>query len=286
MPRTLVTAEHIATYQRDGTVMIPGAFIDWVEPLSAAIDTVLDGQRRGIVADTPSDNWQNPIRVQEAFGGGTIAQNLVPHDERFAHWLSRSAAGEMCAAIMQSRRVRYWIDASFVKSEDAAEEGTPWHNDTCTWPFWGEQMVILWIALTDIGVDDGPLISVRASHGGNGRYYSTFFPETDTIPPGYRPWQELLDQVTAPDAQILTWTMAAGDCLFMHPNTVHGSRPRAARNTAPRRAFSTRWLGDDVVYRPDGLTARLTQRINGHPAMLYGEPPGDSAIPITWPPRP
>jgi ectoine hydroxylase-related dioxygenase (phytanoyl-CoA dioxygenase family) len=80
--------------------------------------------------------------------------------------------------------------------------------------------------------------------------------------------------------------MAAGDCLFMHPNTVHGSRPRAARNTAPRRAFSTRWLGDDVVYRPDALTARLTQRINGHPAMLYGEPPGDSAIPITWPPRP
>ena len=68
--------------------------------------------------------------------------------------------------------------------------------------------------------------------------------------------------------------------------TVHGSLPRAARNATPRMSFSTRWLGDDVVYRPDELTARLTERLNHHPALRYGEPPPASAIPISWPPAP
>ena len=280
----LISTEQLATYQRDGTVKIPGAVTDWVEPLSAAIADVLERHRLGVLEGTPPNSFQNEIRVDEEFGGGIIALNLVPHDSRFSDWLRRSPTAEMVAAVTQSKRVRYWIDASFVKTEDAAAEGTPWHNDTCTWPFWGEQMVILWVALTDIGLEDGPLTTVRGSHHGDGRYYSTFFPESETIPPPpYKPWQALLDQVTAPDAVILTWTMAAGDCLFMHPSTVHGSLPRAARSTVPRLSFSTRWLGDDVIFRPDDLTRPMTERLNDHPAMRYGEPPGEAAIPITWP---
>ena len=280
---TLISPDQLATYRRDGTVLVPGAFTDWVESLSAAIAAVLERHRRGELPDRPRNSFQNEVRVDEEFGGGIKALNLVPADSRFADWLRHSPAAPMVAAVTQSERVRYWIDATFVKSEVAAAEGTPWHNDTCTWPFWGEQMVILWIALTDIGPADGPLTTVRGSHHGDGRYYSTFFPETDRIPPPYKPWQELLDLVAAPDAEILTWTMTAGDCLFMHPSTVHGSAPRATRSTTPRLSFSTRWLGDDVIFKPDDLTRVMTERLNDHPAMRYGEPPGEAAIPITWP---
>lgn len=257
-------------------------FADWVEPLSGAIESTIQRYRANELADAVPGNFQNPVRIVDEFGGGTMALNLVPHDPRFAQWLSRSPAARMTARIMGSGRVRYWIDASFVKAEGAASQGTPWHNDTCTWPFWGEQMAILWIALTDIGPDDGPLTTVRGSHRGDGRYYSPFFPPTEQMPAPYKPWQALLDQVTAHDAELLSWTMARGDCLLMHPSTVHGSAPRRATQAPPRMSFSTRWLGDDVVFKPDPLTAPLTEALNDHPAMQFGRPPAEEVIPVTW----
>ncbi len=133
----LITTSHIDKYRRDGTVLIRGAFTDWVELLSAAISAVIERQRRHDLPGAVPGNFQNPIRVLEEFGGGSMALNLVPYDSRFADWLRQSPAAEMTANIMASSRVRYWIDASFFKGEDAAAEGTPWHNDTCTWPFWG-----------------------------------------------------------------------------------------------------------------------------------------------------
>jgi len=44
-----------------------------------------------------------------------------------------------------------------------------------------------------------------------------------------------------------------------------------------------RWLGDDVVWNPDDLTGRMTERINNHPDMRRGQPPPDSVIPVAWP---
>ena len=275
-----VTQAHIETYKRDGTVLIPGVFTDGVEPLEEAVLSVIEGQRAGTVkADDVVSGYQNELRIVENFGGGAMALNIVPYHPGFEDWLDRSPAAQMVAEIMQSERVRFWVDATFLKEENTASEGTPWHNDTCTWPFWGDQMTILWIALTDVDEDNGPLTTVRGSHVGDGRYYSTFFPPDQTPPDGYKPWQKLLDQAEGPDADIQTWTMKQGDCLFMHPTTIHGSKPRRADTGKPRLAFSTRWLGDDVVWKPDPLTERL----NTHPDMTFNAPPPDHVIPVRWP---
>lgn len=279
-----VTGQHIGIYERDGTVLIPGAFADWVEPLEQAVMDVITGHRSGAIhPDDVRSGYQNELSIWENFGGGAMALNIVPHHPGFEEWLADSPAAEMAAAIMRSEQVRFWVDATFLKEEGAASEGTPWHNDTCTWPFWGRQMTILWIALTDVQDDNGPLTTVRGTHTGDGRYYSTFFPEDQTPPDGYRPWQELMDQAEDPNADIQTWTMQRGDCLFMHPTTIHGSKPREASTGKPRLAFSTRWLGDDVVWKPDPLTERMTERLNDHPAMTFNAPPPDSVIPVRWP---
>jgi hypothetical protein len=281
---TGITAEQIEIYERDGTVLAEGAFADWIAPLRESVLAVIDGYRAGTL--TPDDAhcvFQNPLRIFEQFGGGAMAQNMVPYHAGFADWLERSPAAEMAANVMGSDKARFWIDASFLKEENQAAEGTPWHNDTCTWPFWGRQMSILWVALSDVGPDDGPLITVRGSHAGDGRFYSPFFPQDQEPPAGYRPWQELMDQVESPDADIQTWTMSAGDCLLMHPNTVHGSAPRLADQGAPRLSFSTRWLGDDVVWKPDPLTEPLAVELSNHPGMTFDAPPPDEMIPAQWP---
>lgn len=279
-----ITETHIETYERDGTVLIPHVFADWTKPLEHAALTVIKGQRSGAIKEEDSvSGHQSALRVVENFGGGAVALNIVPHHANFERWLIESPAAKMVSQIMRSKQVRFWIDATFIKEEGAASEGTPWHNDTCTWPFWGNQMAILWIALTDVDKDNGPLTTVRGSHVGDGRYYSTFFPENESPPPGYKPWQDLLDQAERPEAEIQTWTMQRGDCLFMHPTTIHGSKPRASMRAPPRLAFSTRWLGDDVVWKPDPLTARMTAHVSNHPDMTYDTPPPDSVIPTRWP---
>jgi ectoine hydroxylase-related dioxygenase (phytanoyl-CoA dioxygenase family) len=279
-----VTAEQIATYDRDGAVRVPGLFATWVDPLREAVLEVIGRARRGALSEeSVRSHHLNPAKVIEEFGGGAMALNIVPHHPGFDTWLQHSPAAQVTAAIMQSTRSRFWVDATFLKDQAGATAGTPWHNDTCTWPFWGRQMTILWIALTDVDADNAPLTTIRGSHAGDGRYYSTFFPQDQAPPPGYRPWSELLAQAEGPDAEVQVWTMQRGDCVLMHPSTIHGSRPRAAGQGQPRLAFSTRWLGDDVVWKPDALTARMTERLNDHPAMVHGAPPPDSVIPVQWP---
>lgn len=278
-----ITKDQIERYEQDGTVIIPNLFDDWVEPLSVAVLGVIERDREGIEQPIcPGFDYLNPLNVVEEFGGGAMALNVFAHDPTFGLWLEKSVAAEVAARAMASSRIRFWIDACFFKDQDGAAEGTPWHNDTCTWPFWGQQMTILWVALTDIGPEDGPLVTVRGSHTGDGRYYSPFFPETDKLPPPYKPWSELMAIAESPSAEIQSWTLNAGDCLLMHPSTVHGSSPRRATTGRPRLSFSTRWLGDDVVWNPDALTAPMTQRINEHPDMIPGAPPPDSIIPVSW----
>jgi ectoine hydroxylase-related dioxygenase (phytanoyl-CoA dioxygenase family) len=280
---SLISQTHIDSYDRDGTVRVEQAFGDWVSSLSEAVRDTIAGHRAGDPRFRGTrSTTQNEMSVIDSFGGGVMALNMVPHEPIFARWLADSPAAEMAAAIMQSRVARYWIDATFIKDQPGASEGTPWHNDTCTWPFWGRQMAILWIALTDIGLDDAPLTTVRGTHEGDGRYYSTFFEPTDSPPPPYKPWSELVAKAEAPGAEIQTWTMRAGDCLFMHPSTIHGSRARGSGGRE-RLAFSTRWLGDDAVYRPDPLTERMAAPFKDDPRMTHGAPPPDDVLPPSWP---
>lgn len=272
----------IARYQRDGAVLVERVFADWVDSLSAALSNALRRCRTGdTIPRDPRFRYQNEPTIVEPFGGGAMALNVMSLDSRFSRWLDESPAAELVATAMGSRTSRFWVDASFVKDQGKAAEGTPWHNDTCTWPFWGNQMVILWIALSDISLDDGPLTTVRGSHHGDGRYYSPFFPPSDDPPPPYKPWERLIKQTRNTD-KIETWTMRRGDCLLLHPSTIHGSAPRMAKGDGHRVSFSTRWLGDDAVWNPDSLTAPMTTEFIDDPAMIVGSPPPESVLPITW----
>jgi hypothetical protein len=67
---------------------------------------------------------------------------------------------------------------------------------------------------------------------------------------------ENLEQLPDIDAHrdeynILSWVLEPGDALLFHARTVHGARGNKSPNTA-RRAITTRWCGDDVVFRPLG----------------------------------
>ncbi|MCS6987577.1 MAG: phytanoyl-CoA dioxygenase family protein [Sphingomonadaceae bacterium] len=272
--------EHVAQYAAEGCTRIEGAFdARWVERLLAAIERC----RAAFATGCPprlvgSVGPRNPPSIHRTGEGGIQLRNCMSTDTTFLDWLRSSPAAELVGRITGARSVRFWMDATFIK--EAADPGTatPWHNDVCTFPFQGEQQPSLWVALTDVGPEDAPLLTLAGSNHDRWRYHSPLSRQ-DVRLPGYRPWDELLARATAPDADIRVWTARAGDALLIHPRTIHASR--AAGRGRRRVAFTTRWLGSDVVWAPDALSVHVAG-LSDHPAMVPGAPPPDALFPVLW----
>ena len=49
--------------------------------------------------------------------------------------------------------------------------------------------------------------------------------------------------------ELLTWDMEPGDCLVHHSFAVHGA-PGISTQSGRRRAYATRWFGEDVDFDP------------------------------------
>jgi hypothetical protein len=281
-----VSTDQIESYQRDGIVHLPGVFEDWVGPLLGAIDRVVARSAEpGYALQKPFRFApQSPLRVAGGAGGvqvgGTMALHAVPHDPVLERWVHESPAAALAGEITGSRLMRYWQDAIFIK-QGGGDDGTPWHNDYCTWPFRGEKLPILWIALTDVGPEDAPLVTVRGSHTDPWRYYSPMSQPGLPVTDEYHAWDELLARPTAPGSVRDTWCVRAGDALLMHAKLIHCSEPRRASQPGRRVSFSTRWLGDDAIWFPDAYSYRI-EPLHADPRMRSGEPPPATLFPPVW----
>jgi ectoine hydroxylase-related dioxygenase (phytanoyl-CoA dioxygenase family) len=275
------------TYERDGVVHLPAAFdARWVARLREGIERVIERSRDPAWPREREFRYspQNPLSVSGGTGGvtvgGTMAMHVVPHDPVFEEWIRESPAAALVGDVVGARHLRYWQDAVFIK-EGRGDDGTPWHNDYCTWPFAGERLPILWIALDDVGPEDAPLVTVRGSHTDPWRYYSPMSPPGLAVTDQYHAWDELLAKATNPDAVLDVWTVRAGDALVMHSKLIHCSRPRTSAKPGRRTSFSTRWLGDDAIWAPDPYTFRI-EKLLAHPRMVPGRAPPDELFPIVW----
>lgn len=280
---TKLTPAHIDQFHTEGATLVEGAFApDLVAALAEAIRAVTQTWRSGaLVPDQPHNIAQNETRIVEA-GGAVMITNIVHQHPAFARFLNDSPAAELVAGVLGSKAARFWIDATFWKQGGGPEGATPWHNDMCTYPWRGEQIAILWLALTDTGPDDAPLQTIAGSHEGDGRYASPLSPQGVEIPPEYKPWSELLAQAADPGDRLRTWTAKAGDCLLMHPKLIHGSKPMGPDASPERLSFSTRWLGDDMVWRPDVMCPPIP-KLMGSPLMQVGKGPPDALLPAQFP---
>lgn len=277
-----VTAEHVRTYQEVGAVRVERVFdARFVRHLTALLDDAIARLRAG---SFPKRTAPDPVFRDIEFedhDGYTRLVNLMPQLPPLREALLASPAAETVAALTGATSLRIWLDATFSKVGNAAETATPWHNDECTFSLQGEHLPSLWIALTDVSADDSPLQTLAGSHRDVYRYHSTFFPRDVERPPDYRPWNELLARVHSDVADIRTWTANAGDILLIHPRTIHGAPPRSATRAGRRLAFTLRWIGSDVVWRPNALTFGLAP-FDRDPRMRRDAPPPEELFPVVW----
>lgn len=232
-----VDAELINAFQRDGVCYLPGVFTEWVESLRNGLSQIMatpdsyaftsdsaEPGEPGRFFDTYC-NWQ---RVAE-----------------FTNFALTSVAASIAAQCMESTTAQFFHEHTFVK-ESGTQKATPWHHDLPYYCVDGSQTASVYVAL-----DDTPAETAVRFLAGSHRDGNTYVPRRFRTGKDYD--YDDASMVSAPEFaddapghRIVARPLTAGDAVIFDFRTLHGTT--AAPIASTRRAFSTRWLGDDVRY--------------------------------------
>ena len=267
MPQIL-DPQTIADYDRDGAVVIRGAFAPhWIELLAGGVE-------RNLREPGPFGKRYTPEGKPGMFFGDYCSWQRIAEYEAF---LRHSPAAAIAGALMQSGKVNLFHEHVLVK-EPGTEEPTPWHNDQPYWTVEGWQVCSLWIPLDPVARENG-VEYVAGSHRKDEWFKPKRFADSADHPsddPRFLPVPDVEGNRGA--YTLLGWDLEPGDCVAFHGLTLHGA-PGNRSGKLRRRAVSARWTGDDAVF-----TRR--KGIESPPAPANAPPHGaamDSEVfPVVW----
>jgi ectoine hydroxylase-related dioxygenase (phytanoyl-CoA dioxygenase family) len=251
-------------YMRNGAVCVRGAFSPAeVDLVTAGIERNLaDPSPRGIVASRDDDGG----RFFEDF----CNWSRIPEYERF---IRTSPAAAIAGGLMGSHRVRLYHDHLLVKEAGTAQP-TPWHQDQPYYNIEGRQTCSMWMPVDPVP-REATLEFVAGSHLGPWLMPRSFMDDQARwFPEGSL---EELPEIDRATARIAGWALEPGDAVFFHMLTLHAAGGSATR----RRAFSVRFLGDDVVHAPRAWTT--SPPFPGlEDELPAGAPMDHSLFPLVW----
>ena len=237
MPEYDAAEDDIETFERDGVVLLEGAFADWVDVL-----------RRGLERNLAAPgSYAFPCDSTVAGESGRFFDSYCNWQRipEYRDHVLGSCAASMAGRFMRSGEAQFFHEHVFVK-EPGTQKATPWHHDLPYYCVDGAQTVSIYIALDEIP-EDVAVCYVAGSH----RWGKLFFPRRfrdgtpyDFDDPTYRPAPDI--DARPEDFETRAWAMAPGDTILFDFRTLHGTTDALVRSR--RSAFSTRWLGDDVRY--------------------------------------
>ncbi|MBS1695064.1 MAG: phytanoyl-CoA dioxygenase family protein [Actinobacteria bacterium] len=166
--------------------------------------------------------------------------------DEFCRIAFESRAADVAGALMGSRSVRLYHDHMLVK-EPGTQQETPWHQDQPYYDVDGFANCSVWMPVDPVAAES-TLEFVAGSHLRGWLMPRSFMDsQAKWFPEGSL--AEIPDIESDRAAyDIRGWAMQPGDALFFHMLTLHHSY--GVPGTDRRRAFSLRFLGDDMVHAP------------------------------------
>ena len=236
----MLSAQTIQTYRAEGVICLRGLFeTSWLTLLKAGIE-------RNLKAWGANARHYNAGRdTGFYFADAGVWQNIP----EYRAFLFQSPAAGIAAKLMSARKVNLFFDNVFIKDGNTAEM-TPWHHDLPYMPIDGEQVCSVWLALDEVPIENSVEYIVGSHRWGKQFRPRNFFdPQADYDAEGFSDSQ--LEPIPDFDAMrdqftIRRWAMSPGDVQVFHGLTVHGSPGNST--LARRRAFVSRWCGEDVRY--------------------------------------
>lgn len=168
------------------------------------------------------------------------------HNDKYRQFIFDTQVGKIAAQLMGCEQSRLYHDHLLVK-EPGTKQKTPWHQDQPYYNIEGFMNCSMWLPVDPVA-REATLEFVAGSHKGPWLMPRTFkdnhaswFPEGSL---GELPDIES-DRSSWP---ILGWELEPGDALFFHMLTLHAAG--GVSGNSRRRAFSLRFLGDDITHAP------------------------------------
>ena len=249
----------IEDFQRDGVVLLRGLLADWVAPL-----------RAGVAANMAAPGAGARI-YPNADGGAQFFGDYCNWDRiaEYRAFVFESPAAEIAGQLMGSKTARLFHEHVLVK-EPGAETPTPWHHDQPYYCVDGEQTCSLWLAL-----DPVPRETCVEYVAGSHRWGRWFRPERFDKSAlnegdGLEPVPDI--EAKRADYDIRGYTLEPGDAIAFSFLTLHGAPPNRSARQA-RRAFSSRWVGDDARFaRRHGTTSPPFHEVDLAPGAALDHP--------------
>jgi ectoine hydroxylase-related dioxygenase (phytanoyl-CoA dioxygenase family) len=230
-----LTGEQISSYQQNGHILLRQV----AAPAEMAV------YRPAILEAAYRYNTETrPLSERDTYGKAFLQiMNLWERDEAVRRFVLARRFAKIAADLMGVKGVRIYHDQALFKEPYGGP--TPWHQDQYYWPLDTDKFVTMWMPLSDISVEMGPM---TFANGSNKLGYLGKIPISDRS-------QAIFEEFIAKKQLSLQTgsAMAAGDATFHSGWTLHGT-PGNSTNR-PREAMT-------IIYFADGAHITDTDNIN------------------------
>lgn len=259
----------IDAFQQDGVVLLRGVFTDWVDRLRAGLQRNLDNPQAFAF---PCES--NPEGEPGRFFDSYCNWQLIPE---YLDFISNSCAASMAGQFMQSDYAQFFHEHAFIKTA-GTQRATPWHQDLPYYCVDGIKTASVYVSL-DQANSDVAVRFVKGSHRWNKLYHPRVFVDGSNLNNDLTQTFEAVPDIDDNPSQydIFAESLEPGDVIVFDYRTLHGTSDAEIKYT--RRAFSTRWMGDDVSYcnRPGDTSPPYTDH-----GMKHGDKMREDWFPLLW----
>ena len=239
-----VREDQIQFYETNGYVKLDDVLtLVEVEELRAALEVAVeDRKRRDKLAGPIQDPNYEKVFLQMV--------NLWETYPQIKKYVFGKRIAEIARRLSRSNFVRLWHDHALIKRPQDSS-ATAWHQDLPYWPMKESIALSCWMALDDVGLDNGCMHFIPGSHN-----FGRLDP-VDLINP--QNLFNILPEAKNKKFEPVAVSLKAGSCTFHNGLTFHYAGPN--KTDRPRRAMVT-------IYMPAGITYMHVPHIVGDRANL------------------
>ena len=219
-------------YQKQGAILIKNIFKPWIDLLRDGFEKVLN---------KPGPHARENVTNKEGrFFEDYCNWQRIPEFKKVSE---ESPAAQIVAEATSSKSIQLFHEHIFVKDPGTVKE-TPWHQDMPYYCVDGNDTGSFWIPLDPI-TKENSLQVLLGSH----KFPKLVRPtKWSNDKPWYKDNDNFMDMpdITKMEKNILSSEMNIGDAILFNFKVLHSSSGNTEK--IPRRAFSMRFIGDDVKY--------------------------------------
>ena len=264
-PLRLISSDEVECFEQDGVVCLRQLFDpDWVAYLREQVDLDMAAPSSMVKDVNAADATGN------FFGDSFVSHNI----EGFKKALRHSPLAEIAGTVLRASKANLIFDQILVKEPSTSTE-TLWHHDATYWPVAGDAIATLWLSLDTANAETGVMEFVAGSHRWGKRFLAVSFNPQQQYEEDLPPVPDI--EAERDKHRIVSYDLEPGDCTLHHGLTIHHA-PGNSHPAQRRRAYLTRWAGDDVTYNPRPNLQRMLR----DPGIAPGAELDSELFPVLW----